>query len=481
LNGNQTFYRILAFDSSGFNPDYTPPYYKLALTFQPFVNHLLFSWAVLGFWVETPKGHSNRWRNKKTKHIYGLLVSLGLLSCVSQSNSGPAPTKSSATLLPSQLTTPTVGTRMASASPIQYPNAIDASLKPNSASPSTPSPEPIHTACPLIRADNPPRLDYPQDVAVSGDGKTLYVTSRPCSDLFDGQTIVKLDPSSTHTDCGNRLYQLSESKLSAFKGQYIRNTGFSCHLADIEMDRQKNVLYAGDTSRPAIVRFDLNTHSSGFVADLIQPSTPRSDILPPQSSLLSGPFYLYWDPGSTRLFFQMIDSYNPWENGVEQVVYGNSYKTVHLTSKIPSPIAFFNDYMYTPHFKSSRPINLNKIEDFADPIKDNTDFPNFLKTNALNLQDRGIRIDSKENLYLSDIRRHVIWKYDFSKKEISIFAGFGKPGYRDGQGMVAQFNYPTALDVDHYNNLYVADTGNHAIRKITPDGMVSTVYKAPES
>jgi sugar lactone lactonase YvrE len=57
-----------------------------------------------------------------------------------------------------------------------------------------------------------------------------------------------------------------------------------------------------------------------------------------------------------------------------------------------------------------------------------------------------------------------------------LFAGATNvPGYADGKGNAARFNSPTGIAADSQGNLYVADTGNHVIRKITPDGTVSTV------
>jgi len=49
----------------------------------------------------------------------------------------------------------------------------------------------------------------------------------------------------------------------------------------------------------------------------------------------------------------------------------------------------------------------------------------------------------------------------------------------DGAGANARFTNPTGIVVDSAGNLYVSDSGNRAIRKITPDGNVSTVILVP--
>ena len=61
---------------------------------------------------------------------------------------------------------------------------------------------------------------------------------------------------------------------------------------------------------------------------------------------------------------------------------------------------------------------------------------------------------------------------------VSTIAG-NKSGYRDGKGGDALFNGLRAICMDNAKNLFVADTDNHCIRKITPDGYVSTYAGIP--
>lgn len=59
--------------------------------------------------------------------------------------------------------------------------------------------------------------------------------------------------------------------------------------------------------------------------------------------------------------------------------------------------------------------------------------------------------------------------------EVSTWAGSGVEGWRDGPAAQAAFHTPSGLALDRQGNLLVADTGNHLIRKITPEGVVSTL------
>src|SRR5258705_8074912 len=64
--------------------------------------------------------------------------------------------------------------------------------------------------------------------------------------------------------------------------------------------------------------------------------------------------------------------------------------------------------------------------------------------------------------------------YDTNNIVVQTFAGSGFSGYVDGQGTQTMFNNPMAIVADSSSNLFVLDYANSRIRKITPDGTVST-------
>lgn len=93
----------------------------------------------------------------------------------------------------------------------------------------------------------------------------------------------------------------------------------------------------------------------------------------------------------------------------------------------------------------------------------------------------GLVFDSQGNLFVADSNNETIRKIT-PQGVVSTFAGMvGQGGWVDGAGTAAQFNGPWALAIDASDNLYVADNYNSAIRKITPAGVVSTLAGSPYS
>ena len=90
----------------------------------------------------------------------------------------------------------------------------------------------------------------------------------------------------------------------------------------------------------------------------------------------------------------------------------------------------------------------------------------------------GVALDGAGNLYVADSGNNTIRKISFSgtTATVSTLAGLaGVRGVTDGIGSIALFYGPTGVATDPAGDVYVADAGNHAIRKVTPAGVVTTV------
>ncbi|SEO25387.1 gliding motility-associated C-terminal domain-containing protein [Mucilaginibacter gossypiicola] len=86
---------------------------------------------------------------------------------------------------------------------------------------------------------------------------------------------------------------------------------------------------------------------------------------------------------------------------------------------------------------------------------------------------RGLAIDAAGNLYVADQANNRIRKVT-AAGVVTTYAGSGAVGAVNGMVNAASFNTPTAVGLDDSGNLYVSDSGNGSIRKITPAGVVST-------
>ena len=92
----------------------------------------------------------------------------------------------------------------------------------------------------------------------------------------------------------------------------------------------------------------------------------------------------------------------------------------------------------------------------------------------------GLALDTSGNIYISDTVNNCIRRMDTSGN-ITLYAGSGVAGYKDGSSEEARFNRPTAIAIDVAGNLYVADTRNNSIRIVVrnytygPYGEVTSV------
>jgi sugar lactone lactonase YvrE len=101
-------------------------------------------------------------------------------------------------------------------------------------------------------------------------------------------------------------------------------------------------------------------------------------------------------------------------------------------------------------------------------------FSNGIGTAASFSNPAGVAVDASCNVYVADVYNNSI-RMITPAGVVSTLAGSGAYGFANGAGTAASFNHPTGVAVDVLGDVYVADKGNHLIRKITPAGVVSTL------
>ena len=94
-------------------------------------------------------------------------------------------------------------------------------------------------------------------------------------------------------------------------------------------------------------------------------------------------------------------------------------------------------------------------------------------------QPGGVAVDAFGNVYVADRTNHTIRVVN-SSGVVTTLAGLGGvSGTNDGTGNAARFNFPTSVAVDNTGNVFVTDTGNGTIRRVTSTGVVTTIGGAP--
>jgi sugar lactone lactonase YvrE len=90
-----------------------------------------------------------------------------------------------------------------------------------------------------------------------------------------------------------------------------------------------------------------------------------------------------------------------------------------------------------------------------------------------------VAVDSLGNVFVADMSNDAVRKITPDGQVTTLAGQAGVSGTADGFGSDARFNDPFGVAVDAAGNIYVSDTGNNSIRKITPGGMVTTLAGLP--
>jgi streptogramin lyase len=87
----------------------------------------------------------------------------------------------------------------------------------------------------------------------------------------------------------------------------------------------------------------------------------------------------------------------------------------------------------------------------------------------------GVAVDSAGDVYVAEPNNHTIRKVSVAGVVTTLTGTAGTPGSADGTGAAARFFVPSDVAVDSAGNVYVTDSNNYTIRKISPTGITTTV------
>jgi sugar lactone lactonase YvrE len=125
-------------------------------------------------------------------------------------------------------------------------------------------------------------------------------------------------------------------------------------------------------------------------------------------------------------------------------------------------------------------LGINTI--FAGDLNGDAGYINDIGLNARFNFPYGIIINSKDEIFVSELYNNIIRKIT-QNSEVTTFCGlYGNGGYQDGNANSALFLYPARMAIDSNDNIYLCDSNNGMIRKINPNGFVTTIvsnYRSP--
>lgn len=187
-----------------------------------------------------------------------------------------------------------------------------------------------------------------------------------------------------------------------------------------------------------------------------------------------------WDGAPLRETFYMFDPSTQWATMIRNILHPSpdeqSTGIQDFSMKIKSALAFASDGTVWTRENANGQLVRFSIRTRKGELMGATP----AAFNSSNQDPPGVFMlfhpVDHDILYLSYPQRHCICTYNIKTGEHTIYAGKqATTGYRDGNRLDAEFNQPRQFAWDMELNLYIADASNHVIRKITPEGMVSTV------
>ncbi len=341
----------------------------------------------------------------------------------------------------------------------------------------SPSPSPMPTLTALPTPWTPPPLfqecstevmtKAPHDVAVSQDGSQVYALSE------------------------FQIYQIKNGKASLLKNKEGKCLGFGARYLEINSngdfilaaDWQFEQKYLG--TRIFFVKSNFTeVKGIGDYNKKTIKETPNTQETPNPETYSNFLEELHYSKENKGFLLWNDNKWGGLNNNysvtsiAENGLFSTSISLIEIVGK-NTKIAYDDKkntlYFFSFQNKNLPPQNINIILKplYFDAIKENNNL-------IFSFYPDTIRVDSRTgDLLISESSRIV--RMNPTTQELTALAGIQiNTGFKDGKGTEARFSQITAIDIDATGNIYVADSGNRAIRKITPEGMVSTLYRAPE-
>lgn len=337
-----------------------------------------------------------------------------------------------------------------------------------------------------VKKNLPMKVIKPFDIVSSNDGSYVYVISKNSNykpyeyqkpeygEYLNGSKIIERDST-------NIIYKITKNNQISI----IKNFDYlGCSISQIEK-KQNGDLIILDDDNYIVYSFDENNYKIEFskIGDRVYPSDLFLEgdnvYLSYQSIFKAGygediEFIKEYNLKNNIFSYFYMDEF-----AIQKILINKNIKPKFVreyyskSGAFPYPmisnINHLNKNLETGYSRKYSIYNETPFFEIKDLIKDENEIK---KVGTVYL----IRKNSKGEVFGVDMDKNVIWKILPNEQKITLFAGKEKAGYKDGKGEEAEFNGISEIDTDNNDNLYVADTGNNAIRKITPDGVVSTFY-----